>query len=244
MTDDDPRFRFPRNRLPAPPIFVGPSSSKGRKYLSYDSKAVREKEISFLLKMLPSFGKKEKFVMEGWKSGVGLERKNTKRTNAARRGPVPVSRNARSRRPGGDRQSASGRKSDETLDLSGLCLDKQCEIVERRMKDAANALDFRGATAYKKKLEALRRRADERRDDADRRRCAVDVERRHKAVLVNIKNAMKPFIAAREFQKCIPLREDMMHVTKLKKQFEDADGEDEWKEAYDAINDIFCKYGA
>jgi len=195
---------------------------------------VRQKEIAFLLKMLPSFGKKEKFIMDTWKSGVGIVKKEkTKRVAPPRQPPrrqkpraAPRVKKRVAPRP--------GVKKEQTIE-------EQIEELDRKMRECANSMDFRGAGNYQKQIKALQSKQKDRAKE-EKIGLLKDVRRRTPGLMDSIKGAMGPLIKAKRFTDCIPLREELLAVQKTASKMESQSSEAEWRETYKNFQSIAGKY--
>ena len=198
----------------------------------YESSVVRQKEIAFLLKMLPSFGKKEKFIMDTWKSGVGIVKKES--TKTAPRRPKAKPRVA----PRVKKRVPPSVKKEPTIE-------EQIEVLDRKMRECANAMDFRGASNYQKQIKALQSKLESaKKDRAKDEKIGLlkDVRRRTPGLMDSIKGAMRPLIQAKRFKECIPLREEMIAVEKTASKMESQSSEAEWRETYKNFQNIAEKY--
>ena len=210
---------------------------------------VRQKEIAFLLKMLPSFGKKEKFIMDTWKSGVGIVKKKKTKPTAPRQPPrQPPTRRPRpkKRAPPVKKRTTPSRPSRDD-DRSEPTIEEQIEELNRKMRDCADVRDFRGASNYQKQIKALKSKLEienNNRAEKDKSGLVEDVRRRTPGLMDSIKLAMRPLIQAKQFKDCIPLREDMVAVQKTASKMESQSNEAEWRECYKHFLSIAGKYSS
>jgi len=175
--------------------------------------------------------------MKGWKSGRGLVRdpdgpqspsvtsSMAARARAKMRKPTPPSRAPRHRHPpprpfgSSAANDSRGRKSGEDS------VNRNIDTLERKMRECAAAQDFVGAVKYQKQLEEAKKERDLQ-EARSRGPSPDDLRRRSAVATKNIKDKMKPFIQSKKFQKCIPLREDLVRLQNAIEMLEgDGDGD-------------------
>ena len=108
------------------------------------------------------------------------------------------------------------------------------------MHECASAHDFVGAAKYQKQLaEAKKKR------DLQKARTSGpspdELRRRGDVAAKNIKDKMKPFILSKQFQQCIPLREDLV---KLQNAITELEGDGDGDALRSEIARILKRHGA
>ena len=166
--------------------------------------------------------------MDTWKSGVGIVKKE--RTKTAPRRPKAKPRVA----PRVKKRVPPSVKKEPTIE-------EQIEELDRKMRECANSMDFRGAGNYQKQIKALQ---SKQKDRAKEEKIGLlrDVRRRTPGLMDSIKGAMGPLIKAKRFTDCIPLREELLAVQKTASKMESQSSEAEWRETYKNFQSIAGKY--
>ena len=124
-------------------------------------------------------------------------------------------------------------------------IEEQIEVLDRKMRECANAMDFRGASNYQKQIKALQSKLESaKKDRAKDEKIGLlkDVRRRTPGLMDSIKGAMGPLIKAKRFTDCIPLREELLAVQKTASKMESQSSEAEWRETYKNFQNIAEKY--
>jgi len=179
--------------------------------------------------------------METWKSGVGIVKKRKKKppVRAPKQHAPPPRRSKPSQRapPVAKKSSISRKKS--------MGIEQQIEDLNRKMRDCADNMDFRGASDYQKQIKALEAKLQAKNRDLaedEKMKLVAEVRRRTPGLMDLIKGAMQPLIQAKEFKKCIALREDMVTVQKAAKDMESKSSEAEWRATYERFQETSQKY--